>query len=253
MHLDSMRRAFRSLRRAPALTLISVVTVALGVGAGTALFSVVKAVLLNPLPFPEPNRLAYIAEVNDSGRQMQVPSANFEDWQRENRSFVVMTASGEGPVNAGGGESPERTYGAYVMQDFFRVMGIQPAMGRGFDPAEQKFRAAGTVVLGDGLWRRAYGGDPRILGKKIKLMGQPFTVIGVMPSGFEYPNGSELWIAAGAFFGNNKSRTSPNFWVGGRLRPGVTISQAQADLKAISRRLKQEYPSPFIAKDAAGR
>jgi len=245
-----MRRAFRSLRRAPALTLISILTVALGVGAGTSLFSVVKAVLLNPLPYPEPNRLAYVAELNDSGRQMQVPSANFENWQQENRTFVAMAASGEGPVNAGGGESPERTYGAYVTQDFFRVMGIQPAMGRGFEPAEEKFRAAGTVVLGDGLWRRAYGGDPQILGKKIKLMGQPFTVIGVMPARFDYPNGSELWIAAGAFF-NNDSRTAHNFRVVGRLRAGVNIAQAQADLSSISRRLKQEYPSPFMAKDAA--
>src|SRR5258706_9815530 len=195
MHLDSMRRAFRSLRRAPGLTLISVVTVALGVGAGTALFSVVKAVLLNPLPFPEPNRLAYIAEVNDSGRQMQVPSANFEDWQRENRSFVVMTASGEGPVNAGGGESPERTYGAYVMQDFFRVMGIQPAMGRGFEPAEQKFRAAGTVVLGDGLWRRAYGGGSRNLCKKMQIIGQAVTANRGTPAGVRYSNRAEQWMA----------------------------------------------------------
>jgi putative ABC transport system permease protein len=182
---------------------------------------------------------------------MQVPSANLEDWQRENRSFVAIAASGEGPVNAGGGESPERTYGAYVTQDFFRLMGIPPAMGRGFEPAEQKFRAAGTVILGDGLWRRAYGGDPRILGKQIKLMGQPFTVIGVMPPSFDYPNGSELWIAAGAFFGNNNSRTAHNFRVVGRLRPRVTVAQAQADLSAISRRLKQQYPSPFMAKDAA--
>ncbi len=93
MALDSMRRAFRSLRRAPALTLISILTVALGVGAGTSLFSVVKAVLLNPLPYPEPNRLAYVAELNDSGGQMQVPSANFENWQQENRTFVAMAAS----------------------------------------------------------------------------------------------------------------------------------------------------------------
>jgi putative ABC transport system permease protein len=251
MALNSLRRAIRSLRRAPALTMISILTVALGIGSGTALFSVVKAVLLNPLPYPEPDRLAYMAEVNDSGRQMNVPSENFENWQRESRSFIAMAASGEGPVNAGGGESPERTYGAYVSQDFFDVMGVHPAMGRSFEPAEEKFRAAGAVILGDGLWHRAYGADPHILGKKIKLMGDPFTVIGVMPPGFDYPNGSHLWIAAGAFFGDNHSRTSHNFRVVGRLRPGVTIAQAQADLSAISRRLKQQYPSPFMAKDAA--
>jgi putative ABC transport system permease protein len=251
MALNSVRRAIRSLRRAPALTMISILTVALGIGSGTALFSVVKAVLLNPLPYPEPDRLAYMAEVNDSGRQMNVPSENFENWQRESRSFIAMAASGEGPVNAGGGESPERTYGAYVSQDFFDVMGVHPAMGRSFEPAEEKFRAAGAVILGDGLWHRAYGADPHILGKKIKLMGDPFTVIGVMPPGFDYPNGSHLWIAAGAFFGDNHSRTSHNFRVVGRLRPGVTVAQAQADLSAISRRLKQQYPSPFMAKDAA--
>jgi predicted permease len=232
------------------LSMISILTVGLGVGAGTALFSVVKAVLLNPLPFPDPNRLAWVAEVAESGRQMQVAQANFKDWQSQNRSFSKMAAFGAGPVNAGGGDFPERTYGAEVTQDFFDVMGIRPVLGRAFDPAEQKFRAAGTVILGDGLWRRAYGGDPRILGRIIKLMGQPFSVIGVMPPGFEYPNRSELWIAAGAFF-DFPSRTAHNFRVVGRLRPGVTIEQAQADIGAISRRLKQEYPSPFMAKDAA--
>jgi len=244
------RAEMRSLRRAPALSVISILTVALGVGAGTALFSVVKAVLLNPLPFPDPNRLAWAAEVAESGHQMQVPQANFKDWQNQNRSFSKMAAFGEGPVNAGGGDFPERTYGAEVTQDFFDVMGIQPALGRVFDPAEQKFRAAGTVILGDGLWRRAYGADPQILGRTIKLMGQPFTVIGVMPPGFEYPDRSEVWIAADAFF-DFPSRTAHNFRVVGRLRPGVAIEQAQADIGAISRRLKQEYPSPFMAKDAA--
>jgi putative ABC transport system permease protein len=250
MPFDSFRRAVRSLRRAPALSLISILTVALGVGAGTALFSVVKAVLLNPLPYPDPAHLAWIDEVNDAGNPMRVPQVNFEDWQRQNRSFTSLAAFGEGPVNAGGGESAERTYGAEVTQDFFTVMGVQPFMGRTFEPAEQKFRAPGTVVLGNGLWHRAYGGDPRIIGGKVKLMGQPFTVIGIMPPGFDFPNGSELWISAGAFF-DFKSRTAHNFRVVGRLRPDVTIQRAQEDIGAISRRLKQEYPSPFMAKDAS--
>ena len=242
---------FRSLRRAPALSMVSILTVALGVGAGTALFSVVKAVLLDPLPFPDPGRLAWVAEVNESGHPMQVAQANLKDWQRENRSFTQMAAYGAGPVNAGGGSDyPQRTYGAEVTGDFFDVMGVHPVLGRTFDAAEQKFRAAGTVILGNGLWRRAYGADPRILGRTIKLMGQPFTVIGVMPPGFDYPNGSEVWIAAGAFF-DFPSRTAHNFRVVGRLRPGVTIEQAQADIGAISRRLKQQYPSPFMAQDAA--
>lgn len=249
MVFDFVRRATRSLRRAPALSVISILTVALGVGAGTALFSVVKAVLLNPLPYPDPGRLAWIAELNEAGRPTQVAQANFKDWQRENRSFSKLAAFGEGPVNAGGGETPVRTFGAYVSQDFFDVMGVQPAIGRSFDTAEQKFRAAGAVILGHALWIRAYGGDPAILGRKVKLMGQPFTVIGVMPPGFDYPDRSEVWIAAGAFF-DFPSRTAHNFRVVGRLGREVTMEQAQGDISGISRRLKQQYPSPFMAKDS---
>ena len=250
MVFDFLRRATRSLRRAPVLSMISVLTVALGVGAGTSLFSVVKAVLLNPLPYPDPGRLAWIAEVNEGGRQMQAAQANFKDWQRENRSFSLLAAFGEGPVNAGGGgDTPVRTSGAEVTGDFFAVMGVEPAIGRTFDAAEQKFRAPGTVILGNALWHRAYGGDPAVLGRSVKLMGQPFMVIGVMPPGFDYPDHSEVWIAADAFF-DFPSRTAHNFRVVGRLRPGVTMEQAQADVGAIARRLKQQYPSPFMAKDA---
>ena len=249
MRFDSFYHLLRSLLRAPALSVVSILTVALGTGAGTALFSVVKAVVLNPLSYPEPGRLAWIAEVNEGGRQTQVAQANFEDWQRENRSFSYLASFGEGPVNAGGGEAPIRTFGAYVSQAFFDVMGVQPTLGRGFDPAEQKFRAAGTVVLGNGLWRRAYGGDPAILGRRIKLMGQPFVVIGVMPPGFDYPDHSEVWIAAGAFF-DSPARTAHNFRVVGRLARGVTFLEAQSDIGAIARALKEQYPSPFMAKDA---
>src|SRR5580700_9104073 len=170
MVFDFLRRATRSLRRAPVLSMISVLTVALGVGAGTSLFSVVKAVLLNPLPYPDPSRLAWIAEVNEGGRPMQAAQANFKDWQRENRSFSLLAAFGEGPVNAGGGDdAPVRTSGAEVTGDFFAVMGVEPAIGRTFDAAEQRFRAAGTVILGNALWHRAYGGDPAVLGRSVKL------------------------------------------------------------------------------------
>jgi hypothetical protein len=117
----------------------------------------------------------------------------------------------------------------YVTQDFFNVIGVSPQSGRAFEAREQEFRASGTAVLGEGLWRRQYGADPKILGRKVKLMGQPFTVTGVMPPGFDYPDRSEVWIAAGAFF-NIPSRTAHNFRVVGRLRPGVSIEPAQATL-----------------------
>jgi putative ABC transport system permease protein len=249
MGLVFLRRAARWLLRAPALSLISILTVALGVGAGTALFSVVEAVLLNPLPYPDAGRLAWIDEVNEGGRPMQVAQANFKDWQKDNYSFTQLAAFSYGPVNAGGGEAPVRTFVAMVSQDFFDVIGVKPMLGRAFDPAEQRFKAAGTVILGNALWHHAYAGDPGVLGRQIKLMGQPFTVIGVMPSGFDFPERSEVWIAAGAFF-DNPSRASHNFRVVGRLRRGVTIEQAQSDISTLARRLKQTYPSPFMAKDA---
>lgn len=245
-----LRLALHGLHKSPGFATAAILTLALGIGANTAMFSVVKAVLLNPLSYPGSGRLAWIAEVNEAGRPIQVAQANFKDWQRENRSCLHIAAFGEGPVNAGGGETPVRTFGAYVSEDFFIVMGVQPKMGRSFDSSEQRFRAAGTVILGDGLWHRAYGGDPSILGRSVKLMGQPFTVIGVMPVGFNYPDRSELWIAAGAFF-NFPSRTAHNFRVIGRLRPGVSMEQAQTDFGSISRRLKQQYPSPFMAKDVS--
>src|ERR1041385_4105092 len=175
--IDSLRQAIRSLRRSPSLAIISIMTVALGVGAGTSLFSVVKAVLLNPLPYPDAGRLAWISEVNDLDRPMSVAQANFKDWRNETRTFAALAAFGVGPVNAGGGDSPVRTVGAEVTGDFFSVMGVQPMLGRTFDDAEQKFKAPGTVILGNALWHRAYGGDRNILGRQIKLMGQPFTVI----------------------------------------------------------------------------
>lgn len=242
--------AFHGLGKSPGFATAAILTLALGIGANTAMFSVVKAVLLNPLAYPDSERLAWIAEVNDAGHPMQVAQANFKDWQHENHSCSHIATFGEGPVNAGGGATPVRTFGAYVSQDFFDVMGVQPAIGRSFDSSEQRFRAAGTVILGDALWHQAYGGDRQILGRKIKLMGQPFTVIGVMPPSFDYPDRSELWIAAGAFF-DFPSRTAHNFRVVGRLRPGVTLEQAQADFAQISRRLKQQYPSPFMARDAS--
>jgi len=248
--LRSSRQALRSLGRAPGLAITSIVTVALGVGAGTALFSVVKAVLLNPLPYSHPERLAWLAEVNDSGFDIRIALRNFQDWHDQNHSFSALASYGDGPIVAGGGTSPERTYGAAVTGDFFRVLAVQPLMGRTFSAAEQKPGAAVTALIGHGLWQRAYGADPHILGRTIRVVGMQATVIGVMPLGFSFPPGSELWVSETAL-NDNDSRTSHNDWAIGRLRPGVTLDQARQDLSLIARRLKQQYPNPFQAKDAS--
>ncbi|MBZ5593226.1 MAG: ABC transporter permease [Acidobacteriia bacterium] len=251
MLIQNLHHSVRSLRRAPSLTAISVLTVALGVGAGTALFSVVKAVLLNPLPYPDPSRLAWVVGRNDSGGETQVSLPDFDDWHKQNHSFAQMAAYGEGPVVAGGGDAAERSYGAMVTEDFFAAMRVHPARGRVFSPEEQQSgRALETVVIGYGLWQRAYGGDRAILGRHITVMGMRSTVIGVMPPGFAFPPGSELWVAARPL-GEGESRTAHNFRVVGRLRPGVTMEAANRDVSIMERRIKQQYPDAFQSADAS--
>jgi len=248
--LRNLHQALRALRRVPSLTAVSILTVSLGVGAGVSLFSVVKAVLLNPLPYPRADRLAWIAERGGEGFDRQVAYANFDDWDRQNRSFSAMAAFGMDDVNTGG-DRPQRTLAASVTPGFFDVMGVQPAFGRAFLPSEQIAGAPLRVILGHGLWQRAYGGDPKIVGRALRIGGYPVTVIGVMPPGFSYPPKSEIWLSATAAGYATPSRTAHNFRVIGRLRPGVTFARAQSDVGAIQHRLYLKEPGPFMSKDAS--
>src|ERR1700693_6266734 len=242
---QQIRQALRSLRRSPGLTAISVVTVALGVGAGTALFSVVKAVLLNPLPYRGPGRLVGIAPLGDARQEVPASLPNFDDWRKQSRHFALLAAYADVPLLAGGGENPERPLGAMVTEDFFELLGVPPAMGRTFSQQEhQTGSPLGLVVIGHGLWQRVYGGDPQILGRRITLVGIRATVIGVMPPGFAYPAGAELWVSARSL-GEGNVRTAPNYRVIGRLGQGATIERAHEDLQAIVAKLKREYPSPL--------
>ncbi len=252
MTLRDFRYAARSLARVPSLTAISILTVALGVGAGAALFSVVKAVLLNPLPYRQPDRLVWIAEINERGRPMAAGYQNFLDWRAGNRSFEALAGYEAAPAIVAGGSVPQRTFAAAVTDDFFRVMGAAPVLGRTFTPEEQALNGRPAVVIGYGLWQQAFGGSPDILGRTLHVWGESPVVIGVMPAGFDYPEKAELWMAATAFgdpgFG---VRTGHNWRVVGRLKPGVEVLRAQADVGAIERAIKQRFPSPFQGKDAS--
>ena len=251
MSFSEMRFAVRSLARVPSLTAISILTVGLGVGAGTALFSVIKAVLLNPLPYADSGRLAWVAEINDHGHPIQVAYQNFLDWRSMNRSFSTMAGYEEGPAVVSGGDVPQSTSGAAVTEDFFRVMGVSADIGRTFTHDEQTVGGPLAVVIGYGLWQRSFGGSRAILGHSIHVLGMSPVVVGIMPPGFSYPEKAELWMPGTAFgpaeFG---VRTGHNWRVVGRLKPGVSVEQAQADVGAIERHIKQQYPSPFQAKDA---
>jgi putative ABC transport system permease protein len=248
MLFEELRHSLRSFRRAPGLTAISVLTVALGVGAGTALFSVVKAVLLNPLPYPDAGRLVRVAEVMGRSTDNSVSYPDFDDWRRQNRGFTSMAAYDVGPLNAGGGESPQRVTVASVSEDFFDVMGVRPIMGRTFTNEEQTSGKLDTVVVAYGLWQRVYGGDRGIIGRTILLSGMAAKVIGVMPAQFAFPDRTEVWTT---IMDRTNGRTAHNFHVVARLRPGVTLEQARADISAIARRIKQQYPNPFQSRDAS--
>lgn len=245
--LDELRYGFRALRRVPSLTAISILTVALGIGAGTSLFSVVKAVLLNPLPYPNADRLAWITEVHGQFRQSYVSFPDFDDFRRQNRTFSTMAAfeTGTAPI---GEDVAEKADMAVVSEGFFEVMGVQPAFGRTFSQTEELTANPPVAILSYDLWQRLYGGDVRILGRKIRLTGIGVKVIGVMPPGFSFPEQTAAWVP---LYERTPSRTAHNYRVIGRLRAGVTINQAGAEISAIATRIKQQYPNPFQSDDAA--
>ena len=240
--------ALRSFRHAKGLTLLSILTVALGVASATALFSVVKAVLLNPLPYPSPQQLMWLGAL-DHGAPSRVSLPDFDDWRRSGRSFMAVAAYSEAPIVAGGGARPERIVGAIVTEDFFSVFGVAPALGRVFSEEEHRGAALSTVILGHGLWQRLYGGDAAIVGRTVTVLGRPATVIGVMPRGFSYPAKAELWVSARALPDGN-ARTAHNYWVVARRAANVSDEQAAGEISAIAKRLAVEYANPYQTEDA---
>lgn len=248
--VGDLRFGLRVLTRNPGFTLVAIITLALGIGATTALFSVVDAVLLRPLPYPHANQLAWIAEINDEGHPHQVSYSNFADWRRGNHSFAFMAAYEHFETGVSGGSEPQRTQVALVTRDFFRLFGIQPSQGRTFLPEEHKPNTAPAVIIGESLRRGAFGSDPKLIGKTIRLDGMPGTVVGIMPSSFTFPDHTELWTTAEAFGAQKENRTAHNYRVVGRLKSNVSLEQARSDISTIARRLKTQYPSFYQAKDA---
>lgn len=252
MLLQELRQGVRALWRVPSLTTISILAVALGVGAGTSLFSVVKAVLLNPLPYPQPERLTWVSELNDNGRQMQVAYRNCLDWREQSHSFTAISAYADFPVVVAGGEQPLNTRGALADEGFFPTLGVPARVGRTFTADEVKVGAAPVAVIGYGLWQRAFGGDAAAIGRRLRMSGISATVVGVMPPGFAWPEKTEIWLPITAVGDPGYTvRTGHNWRVVARLRPGASAAQAQVEVGGIERRIKQEYPSPFQGKDAA--
>src|SRR2546429_9563493 len=241
------RYGLRILLRTPGFTLAAIVVLALGIGANTAIFSIVNAVLLRPLPYQDASRIMQIWHVPPAksfpGMSFfSVSPANYLDWQSQNHSFEKIAAYGFDNFNVGGGERPEAIRGAAVAPGFFSILRVQPVLGRTFSAEEDRPGQGHVVILGHTLWRDHFAADPGIVGRNVLLDGQTYTVIGVMPPKFKFPDWADLWVPLAWSNEKRAVRGNHNYMVIGRLKPEVAVPQAKADLSAISARLEQQYP-----------
>jgi putative ABC transport system permease protein len=234
--LSDCRYGLRQLRKNPGATAVMVSTLALAMGATTAIFSVVYGVLLRPLPYPDSNRIMAIFEVTSKGRPSRLADPNFDDFRNQSRSFQAIAKYNDNIASVSGVSQPTRTTVAGVSPDFLKVFGIQPILGRDFSANDAKKGAGPTVLVSYGYWRQ-YLGSPRDLSQShLKIDGAVYSVIGVLPAGFRFPADVDLWLPAD-LDGENPSRTSHNYYAVGRLRDGVTVEQADRDISAIARRI----------------
>jgi predicted permease len=248
---QDLRYGVRMFARNAGSTAVAVLTLALGIGANTAIFSVIDIALLRPLPYPNSDRIVMLYGRTSSGDTGDISPADFLDYQKEVFSFEHLAAFRENSFNLAGEDRPERVAGTVVTPEFFAVMGRQAQFGRTLVPEQDKPGAPRTLVLSYSLWQRRYGGDPSIVGKSIYVDGTPRIVVGVMPQDFQFPGRSELWASAlhavpdqplnpAADFSND--RDAHYFATIGRLRAGVTLKQAESEAGTIARRFKQQYP-----------
>jgi putative ABC transport system permease protein len=250
--IQDVRYGFRMLRRSPGFTFIVVITLALGIGANTAVFSVVNSVLVNDLPYENPRNLVLIWSDDRAvgNNRSQLSFTDIDDYRAQNHVFENIAAFGDWSAVLSDHGRPERISGMQVGDGYFSVMGGRPLLGRSFLPEEQIARKDQVVILGYGLWQRRFAGDPGIVGRQIGISSRPYTVVGVMPK--EFPTLPSGLVTGGAQFyrpvaekRNDKDRTSRHLRAVARLKPGVTLQQAQADLGVINRSLAQQFPSDY--------
>jgi putative ABC transport system permease protein len=240
--LQDVRYGARVLLRKPAFAFVAVVTLALGIGANTAIFSVVNSVLLRPLPFKDPERLVQVWENNLKRGWTRDPVSplNFEDWQARTRSFDAMAAYEYESFVLTGGETPERLVGINASSSFMDVLGVRPALGRGFLPGEDVRGASRVAVLSNSLWQRRFAGRADAVGQTVTLNGEGYTVVGVMPADFSFPSPrTDVWVPS---IDLTRARGHHGAFAVARMKPGVTLKQAQEDIDAVARRLAEEYP-----------
>src|SRR5580700_2008547 len=258
-----LRFSLRTLRRTPGFTVIATLVMALGIGANVALFTVVRGVLLKPLPFHDPDRLVMLYEAgllgDDTTGSNVVSGGMYAEWKNQNRSYssLALAKGIRVGLSGSGGQLPEKLNSALFSWDMLPTLGVQPALGRDFTLADDSPGANGTVLLSWGLWKRRFGGDPAILNQTIDLDAQTYTVIGVMPAWFDFPDSStQLWTPVYHDKPEDVMTSFSNhlFRVVGRLKPGISASQGAAELSIISQRIHNEHLSdPFVFRSASSR
>jgi putative ABC transport system permease protein len=246
--LNDLRYAIRTLTQKPAFTVVAILTLALGIGANTAIFGVINAVLLRPLPYPQADRLVLLGEYSEQVPDMSIAMANFNDWARQNTVFENMVAYQSNDAVLTGQGEPERLRLRRITAGFSPTLKVAPLLGRTLNPEDDKVGAERVVLLGEGFWERRFGRDPAILGRQLTLDGEPYTVIGVFPSRMhpalrQTDLFTSLWRLEDKMGGEANRGSHPGIYAYARLQPGVTLQQAQNEMKSIALRLDQLHPA----------
>src|SRR6267143_657015 len=249
--LRDLRFGARMLAKNSGFTLVAVFTLALGIAATTAIFSVVYGVLLRPLPYPKPDQIFQLWEVNAKGNRVNFTEPNFSDMRSTSRSLEGLAECDAGPFTITGGSEPTRTLAAVVSRDFFKVMGVSPLLGRGFNAEDQREGDAPVLLVSHGYWQQYLGGSTDLRKLNVAADHKSFSVVGVMPQGFRFPDNADFWVPREIYPPNNGSRTAHNWHVFGRMQDGVTLAQARAEFTTIAHRLKQQYGQDIDMTDAA--
>ena len=249
--IRDLRHTLRVLAKSPAFTTVALIALALGIGANTAIFSVIDALLLRPLAFADLYNLVLVwGTLPQGGEVDQVSPADFRDWSSQNHVFTQMAAYRWWDVNLTGAGEPERVEGCLVSGHFFETLGVKAALGRTFQGREDQFGWDQAAVLSDGLWQRRFGADPHVIGRTIQLDGRTYTVVGVLPPRLEWPTGVQLWAPLALSEEEKNERRQASLLVLGHIRPRHSLAQAQAEINVIAGRLAQLYPQTNAGRGA---
>jgi putative ABC transport system permease protein len=235
--------AWRGLRRAPGFALVAILTLGLGIGANTAIFSIINAVLLRPLPYQNPGQLVRLYETEDAPGNYPFTGPDFLDWKTQNHSFQEMAVYSWGQdMNLGGQGQPDHVIGTPTEANFFSLLGARALLGRTWAQGEDEPGHDRVVILGYGLWQEHFNGDPNIVGRQVTLDDRKYDVVGVMPAGFHFPSDAQLWVPQDMDSKSLRSRGSHWLNAIGRLKPGVSLQQARAEMNLVAAHLEQQYP-----------